>query len=170
VRRAPAAVDLILRSEGWPNACPEVRPLVRAAARRAVARGMADREWSPRGRVELAILLADDAELGRLNRRYRGKRGPTNVLSFPASASGEAVAPDAPVVLGDVAIALETVLREAAARKKPVADHLRHLVVHGVLHLIGYDHHSAADARRMESLETSILAELGVPDPYRDTR
>lgn len=170
MRRAPAVVDIIQGSDGWPKACPEARGLVRAAARRALARGMAGGEWPQQGRVELAILLADDAELTRLNRRYRGKRGPTNVLSFPAAAPGEAVAPGAAVVLGDVAIALETVLREAAAQRKPVADHLRHLVVHGVLHLIGYDHDSEADARRMESLEKSILAELGVPDPYRDTR
>ncbi|HEV2300814.1 MAG TPA: rRNA maturation RNase YbeY [Stellaceae bacterium] len=164
-----AAADVILRRDGWSNACPEVRRLVRAAARRAVARGMADRGWPPPARLEVAILLADDSELARLNRRFRGKPGPTNVLSFPASAPGAATAPGTPLVLGDVALALETVVREAAEQQKPLPDHLAHLVVHGVLHLIGYDHHSAADAARMESLEKSILAELGVPDPYRDT-
>ena len=166
--RGVAAVDVVLHCEGWPKALPGLRRRVRSAARRALERGRAACGWPPPGPLELAVVLADDAELGRLNRRFRGKRGPTNVLSFPAAAPGAAGPDAAPLVLGDLVLALETVLREAAAQNKPVADHLAHLVVHGVLHLIGYDHQSEADARRMESLEKSILAELGVPDPYRD--
>lgn len=166
--RPAAAVDIVQRCDGWPKLFPGARRLVRNAARRAVARGMADRGWPPAGRVEVAVVLADDVELARLNRRFRGKRGPTNVLSFPAAAPDAPVPPGAPLVLGDLVLALETVRREAAAQQKPGADHLAHLVVHGILHLIGYDHHSETDAQRMESLEKSILAELGVPDPYRD--
>jgi probable rRNA maturation factor len=170
VTRPIAAVDIVLRCDGWAKLFPGARRLVRAAARRAVAGGMADRGWRPAGRLEVAVVLADDAELAQLNRRFRGKRGPTNVLSFPAAAPDAPVPPGAPLVLGDIVLALETVRREAAAQQKAGADHLAHLVVHGILHLIGYDHHSETDAQRMESLEKSILAELGVPDPYRNAR
>jgi probable rRNA maturation factor len=170
VTRRSTAVDVAFQSDAWPAACPAVRQLARTAARRAVARGIPHRHWARPPRIELAIVLADDRAVARLNRRFRGKRGPTNVLSFPARASDAGNPPGIPLMLGDVVLALETVLREAAEQQKPVADHLAHLVVHGVLHLIGYDHASEADACRMEALEKSILAELGVPDPYRDTR
>ena len=167
-----AAVDVVLRCRAWPRLCPGAPRLARAAGRRAAARGIADRAADraqrPPQRVELAIALADDAEVAGLNSRFRGRQGPTDVLSFPAAASPAPLRSQAPLPLGDVVLALETVLREAAEQHKPVADHLTHLVVHGVLHLIGYDHGSSAEARRMEALEVSILAELGVPDPYRD--
>ncbi|HEX7970330.1 MAG TPA: rRNA maturation RNase YbeY, partial [Stellaceae bacterium] len=100
-----------------------------------------------------------------LNRQWRGKDVPTNVLSFPAL--GATPPPGAPRLLGDVVLAFETVAAEAAAQDKPLADHLRHLVIHGVLHLLGFDHESDADAQRMEASEIAILAGLGVPDPYR---
>jgi probable rRNA maturation factor len=99
----------------------------------------------------------------RLNRRWRGQDRATNVLAF---ATGEQAASGAPLLLGDVVLALETVEREAVEQGKPLADHVAHLVTHGVLHLAGFDHHAAPEARRMEALERRILAELGVPDPY----
>ena len=105
----------------------------------------------------LTILLADDARLKRLNHDFRGKKKPTNVLSFPSDENGYA---------GDVALAYGVTKKEALAAGKPFADHARHLVVHGVLHLAGYDHMTARDARLMEPLETKILAKLGVADPY----
>jgi len=168
-----AAIDVALCCSGWNRACPAAKGLARDAARLALASGMAHSGVKPPGRpwdrIELGITLADDAVQRRLNRAYRGRDMPTNVLSFAASEPGIRVPPGAPLLLGDVVLAFETVVREAAEQGKPVADHLRHLVVHGVLHLLGYDHANDADAARMEALETSILAELGVPAPYRDT-
>jgi probable rRNA maturation factor len=103
------------------------------------------------------ILLADNAKLKGLNRDFRGKNKPTNVLSFPS---------DEKDYSGDIALAYGVTKAEAAAAKKRFADHAVHLVVHGVLHLGGYDHERERDARVMEPLETKILAKLGVPDPY----
>jgi len=119
-------------------------------------------------RLELAIVLADIGLQQRLNREYRGVDAATNVLAFPAWETGTHSAAGAPILLGDVVLALETVAREASEQDKPIADHLRHLVVHGVLHLLGYDHMTPTEAAVMEALERSILVELGVPDPYRD--
>ena len=119
--------------------------------------------------VELSVTLAGAAEQRRLNRDYRGLDAPTNVLAFPASDPEMPLPPGAPVLLGDVVLACETVACEASEQDKPFPDHLRHLVVHGVLHLLAYDHRTPAEAAEMESLETAILARLGVPDPYRDT-
>jgi len=133
-------------------------PVVEAAARLALAR-----ETCP---VAVDITLTDDAEQRCLNRDWRGKDAPTNVLAFPGDGP---VAPGAPRILGDVVLALSTIRREAAEQEKPFADHLRHLVVHGVLHLLGHDHDDPRAAAAMERREISILAELGVPDPYRDT-
>jgi probable rRNA maturation factor len=92
------------------------------------------------------------------------------VLAFPVWEPGTRLSPGAPVLVGDVVLALETVAQEAAEQEKPIGDHLVHLTVHGVLHLLGYDHLTQVEATAMEPLERSILAELGVPDPYRDTK
>jgi probable rRNA maturation factor len=105
----------------------------------------------------LTILLADDAKLEALNAQFRGKPKPTNVLSFPAGSDA---------YLGDVAIAYGVTAREAQAAGKSIHDHTLHLAVHGVLHLLGYDHESAREARIMEPLEIAILAKLGIADPY----
>jgi len=110
----------------------------------------------PAGR-RLTILLAGDARLKALNHDFRGKDKPTNVLSFPS---------EAPDYAGDIALAYGVTKAEADTAKKPFAHHATHLVVHGVLHLAGYDHESERDARAMEPLETRILARLGIPDPY----
>ena len=115
-----------------------------------------------RGR-EANVVLADDTLVRSLNRAYRGKDAATNVLSFPFAPlpSSEEIGP-----LGDVILAHETVVKEAAEQGIPSAHHFQHLVVHGLLHLIGFDHETDAEAAAMEQLETRILAELGVPDPY----
>lgn len=114
------------------------------------------------------IAFTSDAEVQALNKRYRAKDKPTNVLSFPAPPLHSGV-PEAgePHHLGDVVLAAETVAAEAQALAVPVADHVQHLVVHGVLHLIGHDHRTDAEAEAMEALETRLLATLGVADPYR---
>lgn len=117
----------------------------------------------------LGIVLTDDAEQRALNCAWRGKDAPTNVLSF-ATADPDMKPPQgAPLLLGDVVLAFETVAREAAEQRKKLSDHLAHLVVHGVLHLLGFDHGNDAEAAMMETRETEILAGLGVPAPYGDT-
>ena len=140
--------------------------------RRAVAAVLEASGAAPgAGAVEISVVLGDDGLTRRLNRDFRGRPEATNVLSFPAAdpaAIGAAgAAPDAlPLALGDVIVALETVLSEAVAQAKPLGDHLSHLIVHGVLHLLGHDHAVEAQAEIMEELEIRVLAELGVPDPY----
>ena len=116
---------------------------------------------------ELALTFGDDATLRTLNSRYRGKDKPTNVLSFGSPEDWNGAAPDQPCPLGDVILARETVLREARQQGKTPADHATHLVIHGVLHLLGHDHGRTTDAQRMEAIETDILARLGIADPYR---
>lgn len=113
---------------------------------------------------ELSIVFTDDASMQRLNAEWRGKDKPTNVLSFPAFAL-EPGDPPGPM-LGDIVIAYQTVAREAALEDKAFDDHLRHLVVHGFLHLLGYDHENDMDADEMETAERAILADMGVSDPY----
>ena len=110
------------------------------------------------------IALSDDTRVADLNGTFRHKSGPTNVLSFPAGA--RATAPGEPRYLGDVIIALETVMREAVDLGILPVHHLQHLAIHGVLHLLGYDHTTGTDAATMEALEISVLATLGVADPY----
>ena len=122
--------------------------------------------------VEIGVRLTGDAEMRSFNRTYRGRDSATNVLSFALAADGDkqaAAVPqpeDAPKLLGDILTAYETCAREAEDEAKPLPDHLRHMVVHGVLHLLGYDHETADEAAQMEALERQILAQLGVPDPY----
>ena len=111
----------------------------------------------------MAIYLANDAIVRRLNREFRGKNRPTNVLSFPAGPTPTA---NIPAPLGDIVLAYGTVAREASQQGKRFLHHVLHLVVHGVLHLLGYDHEKARDAARMEALEVRILASLGIADPY----
>ena len=121
------------------------------------------------GGSEIAVMLTDDAGIRKLNATWRGIDKPTNVLSFPApEPAGAAGQGDAPRMLGDIAIAYETMRKEADDQSKPFADHLSHLAVHGFLHLIGYDHGKDDDAEAMETLEREILARLDIPDPYAE--
>jgi len=142
-------------SEGWPEGLDLL-------ADRAVFEALAQSKARVTGVAELSIVLTDDAEQRQLNREWRGIDKPTNVLSFPQ------IEPFGPVsgILGDIVLACETLEREAAELQKPFADHFTHLVVHGFLHILGYDHLNDGDALQMEGLETQILATLGIPDPY----
>lgn len=150
---------------------PAWRQLWPAAARRArsAARGALDTltDSSTLGPgAELTIVLADDDTVRRLNRQYRGIDKPTNVLSFGDTGSVRQPQRVSPTILGDVVLARETVAVEAADQGKSVADHAVHLVVHGVLHLLGHDHQAAEEADLMEAIENRVLARLGVANPY----
>ncbi len=175
------SIAVTVLAPAWRDTLPEAEPLARRAARAALAAAaLAAVEAGAAGAVpgreaEVGLVLADDATLGRLNRRHRGIEGPTNVLSFAVSegtasegAASESSAPDSsgPLLLGDVVLAYETVRREAEEQGKRFSDHLCHLVVHGVLHLLGHEHASEAQAAAMERLEIAVLAGLGVSDPY----
>lgn len=155
------AVDLAVEADGW-AAVPDLEGLVR----RAVDAAEAGSGVTLAPGAELSILLCDDATIRPLNRDWRGLDKPTNVLSFPTFAS---LPLSAKPMLGDLAVAFETVSREAEQDGKTLPDHLTHMIVHGVLHLVGHDHETAAEADGMEALETRILAGLGIADPYAET-
>lgn len=125
-------------------------------------------------RLSASLLFTDDAEVHALNREWRGRDKPTNVLSFPMLARHELLALPAdgpPEMLGDIALALETCTREAAERRVELSTHVAHLLLHGLLHLAGHDHEpSDAAAEEMEALETKALATLGIEDPYGDRK
>jgi probable rRNA maturation factor len=148
----------------WPAAPWEVVANRSAAAVQAVAPELA------KARLSASLLFTSDAELHALNREWRERDRPTNVLSFPMLARAELLelAPDGPPeLLGDVALAYETCAREAAEKGVALEDHAAHLIVHGLLHLAGFDHEtSSADAEAMEALETKALAICGIADPY----
>jgi probable rRNA maturation factor len=163
-----AAIDIASPCIGWKRVCSDAERLARDAARVALVDGIAATGFISPARVELGITLTDDAQQLQLNRRYGGQAISTNVLAFRAWEPGAQVPSGAPLLLGDVVLAFETVAREADDQAKPFCDHVRHLIVHGVLHLLGCDHRRETDAITMERLETSILAKLGVPDPYHD--
>lgn len=159
---AEAAVDLdvIVEDPRWSDALAGLSEL----ADIAVSAALEGAEES--GSVELSVVLADDATVQTLNRDYRGKDAPTNVLSFAVRDSGQPLPDGMAEPLGDLILAYETMVWEAAEQGKPLRDHFCHLLVHGVLHLLGYDHEEDAEAAEMERLEVEILARLGVPDPY----
>ncbi len=134
-----------------------------------VARAAITAGGGPARPAELGIVLADDAEVRRLNHAYRGIDAPTNVLSFAlADEAGDPDVAEAPVMLGDVVLAFETVRDEAARQGRTWRAHILHLVTHGVLHLIGYDHQNDSDAATMERLEAQVLARFGEADPHAE--
>jgi probable rRNA maturation factor len=163
------AVDVRIADADWRKRLPRAAATCRRAM--TAAWQAADTPFARKlgGRdAEVSVLLAGDDEVAGLNVQYRGKKGPTNVLSFPGIDAAELKALPAgqPVPLGDVVIALGVTMREADEQAVALADHFRHLAVHGMLHLLGYDHIEDGDAAVMENLETSVLAGLGVADPY----
>jgi probable rRNA maturation factor len=153
MKRGPATLTIdVIAAKVWQRQVRNVAALARKAAMAAV-------EGSRKkvGNADLAVVFTTDAAVRKLNAVYRGQDKPTNVLSFPAGEPG---------LLGDVVLAYGVVAKEARLDAKPLKNHILHLVVHGVLHLLGYDHGQASDAKAMEALETKILAGMGVPDPY----
>ncbi len=156
---APLCIEITADSAQWARALPGAEALVRqavSAAWRAAGTGQKQ--------TEISIVLGDDTLVRRLNGEYRGQDQTTNVLSFPGGDQAE----PGPHLLGDVILAYGTVAREAGEQNKTLGGHLQHLCVHGVLHLLGHDHQTDADAAAMEALEVVILEELGVDDPYSD--
>jgi len=148
--------------------CWQDEPEAEAVIQRAIA-AAAETVDAAVGDAELAVMLTDDSGIRTLNSNWRGIDKPTNVLSFPALQPTAAHQPgDAPRMLGDIAIAYQTMRKEADDERKPFDHHLSHLAVHGFLHLIGYDHENDDEAEAMEALEQEILAQLGIPDPYAD--
>jgi probable rRNA maturation factor len=149
-------IEVEVEETAWSDALPDAAAVAeRAAAAALVAHPALG---------DLVILLTNDAEVKALNARYRGKDRPTNVLSFPGL---EMLMPGQPRHLGDVVLAYETCAAEAGEQGKTLADHLSHLTVHGVLHLLGRDHEDDGEAEAMEAEERTVLASLGVADPYR---
>ena len=172
LRRAAPSVDIIVDSPLW-----KAQRGIKAVLQRAIAEA-ASMAATTEG--ELAIVLTDDSAIRALNRDWRGKDQPTNVLSFPVNAPsrslprkrgrvrvGVAAGPAGRVrLLGDIVIAYETMAREALAEQRPFRHHLAHLAVHGFLHLVGHDHEADAEAEAMEALEIAVLSRLEMPNPY----
>lgn len=153
-------IEVEVEDDRWLQALPDAVTLVRSAAAAALK---ATLDASDAAEAEVTFLLTDDGEQQELNRQHRKKNKPTNVLSFPAP---EFARPH----LGDVSLAFDTCANEAEDQGKPLENHLQHLVAHGVLHLVGYDHEDDAEGDAMEALERTILEGLGVPDPYAEER
>ena len=156
--QAPLSIAFAINAEGWPEN-------LEAMAETAVRAALKQSEAEVTGVTEVSVVLTDDAEQRELNRQWRGFDKSTNVLSFPQ------IEPFAPVsgLLGDITLARETVAKEAEEMGISFEAHFTHLVVHGFLHLLGYDHIEEEDAEEMEGLETEILASLGIADPYADS-
>jgi probable rRNA maturation factor len=163
----PSTIALTVGAPAWRRYLADPEAVCRRAVAATLA-GVPAPSWL--ARAEVSVLLADDATVRRLNADYRGQDRATDVLSFPAFEHVLEEPPGhpspGPVPLGDVVLGLETVRAEAAAAGTPFVHHVSHLVVHGCLHLLGYDHQTAAAAARMENLERGILARLGIADPY----
>ncbi|MCJ2028389.1 rRNA maturation RNase YbeY [Methylobacterium sp. J-043] len=156
-------IDIAVEDARWEQAIPELE----AFTLRAVEAGLAILPDSAAGPVEVSVLLADDATVQDLNRTWRNKDKPTNVLSFPAAE--QPFQPGLARPLGDVVLAYDTLVRESAEQSKPFEHHFAHLLVHGTLHLLGQDHETGeAEADAMEALEVAALRALGIPNPYDD--
>jgi probable rRNA maturation factor len=156
---SPVIFDLSIEAGDWPDETALIT-LVEGAIMATFAELVPARP----GASELGVVFTDDAHVRALNAGWRGKDKATNVLSFPAFP--ETKTGPLPPLLGDVVLAAETVAGEAALEGKPLENHISHLVVHGLLHLLGYDHEGDAEAEEMEALERRILARLAIPDPY----
>jgi probable rRNA maturation factor len=152
-------IDILVEASGWGD-----EEHLAALVRRAVDAATAGAGLDVAATSELSVVFTDDAAIRALNASWRGKDKATNVLSFPAAALTPGSAPEP--LLGDIVIARETVEREATLEAKPFEHHLTHLIVHGFLHLLGYDHEGPEEAEAMEGLERRVLARLAIPDPY----
>lgn len=152
-------VSIDVEDQAW-QALPDLEALAGDCISAAL-----DGAGVPGQRLEVAVLFTDDASVAEINSEWRGKAKPTNVLSFPTPADMP-VPEGEPRPLGDIVLAFGVIGREAEEQGKTLHAHTAHLIVHGTLHLLGYDHETDGEAEEMEALETSILKGLGIPDPY----
>ncbi|MBS0241662.1 MAG: rRNA maturation RNase YbeY [Proteobacteria bacterium] len=157
-------LDVIVEGGDWPAEGDLEKSLARIAMVIGADPDLAKDFAEP---ATACVAFSSDEHVAQLNGQFRNKPKPTNVLSFPAPEQPKAMN-SSPRNLGDIVLAASVVAREAEAQSKPLEHHMQHLVVHGVLHLLGFDHEETGEAEIMERLETSILARLGVPDPYAD--
>jgi probable rRNA maturation factor len=153
----PVEIDMSVEAGDWPDEAALTRLVDRAVS-------AAFAETAAAGPSELSIVFSDDAHIRTLNAGWRGKDKATNVLSFPAFPFPKGG--KLPPMLGDIVLAAETVAHEATLEEKPFENHITHLVIHGLLHLLGYDHETDAEAEEMEAIERAALARLAIPDPY----
>ena len=144
--------DLSMTDPAWQKIAPSIEALA------AQAGAVLPSAIFPEGPQEVSLVLTDDVGIQALNLDYRGQDKPTNVLSFPVI--------EAPGLLGDIILARETIVQEAQSRELALEDHLSHLIIHGLLHLLGFDHIIEAGAQEMEAIEISALAKLGIANPY----
>lgn len=146
----PSNVTVLMHDSRWRGRIPGLRRVAEAALKAEKSKG------------QVTVVLGDDREVQALNKTYRGKDKPTNVLSFPDGTTHGAL-----IQLGDIILAFDTIDREARAQGKTLSHHAQHLVVHGVLHLLGYDHEKERDAKHMEQREVTILSSLRIANPYQ---
>lgn len=160
---ADVRIDVTVESDGWRDLLSDLAALA-ARALEAAATVLGPELPGP---VEVSLVFTDDDGIAALNRDHRGKDGPTNVLSFPLEAA-DAGDNMTPAMIGDIVLAAGTIVREATMQQKTVEAHVCHLLIHGMLHLVGYDHEQDDDADEMERREVAALGQLGFADPYRD--
>jgi len=166
-------IAVILDKPCWKGTASQWETLIKPAVLETLAQSL-----KALPEAEITILLTDDATIRKLNKTHRGHDKPTNVLSFPSLepkdvldlcvSKNEQENERSPLILGDIALAFETICQESIDQKKPFDHHLVHLVVHGVLHLLGFDHNQDDEALAMESLEIKILSSLMIPNPYQE--
>jgi probable rRNA maturation factor len=157
----PIRIALEIEDPRWTEKLPDVGRLIESAVSAALA-GVD----SGKRTIEVGVRLTDDGTIRGLNRDWRGKDKPTNVLSFPLGDPGLVADADFPWLIGDIVMSYDTMIAEAERDGKPMAHHVAHLAVHAALHLIGHDHEDEAEAEAMETMEVALLAGLGIPDPY----
>ena len=163
--RPRLSIAISIEDPSWSKLAPDAARVLRRAARDALAQAKDDGWKGSRVGHEISFVLTDDKRMRALNRTYRGKDKPTNVLSF-AALDTDRPKSAMPWLLGDVVFASGVIAREAKAQRKSLDHHLSHLAVHGVLHLLGYDHEQETDAEAMEALEIAALAGMGIANPY----
>jgi len=162
----PPAIDIAIQDPSW-NEVPDIETLVRTAVETSLKMAMIPDELAGKD-MEISILLANDDLSHILNREYRGKDNPTNILTFANIDSDDKPEQEETITLGDIILSFETIQKEAREEDKFLRDHVLHLAVHGTLHLLGYNHDEEDDATIMETLEIRILEKLGSQNPYSD--
>ena len=160
-------IDIEIGFSKWPSQIKKLKTLVRAAATMAFTAGIKHNSWltGNDSQIELSILMSDDKNIQALNHQWREQDKPTNVLAFANFDKPPNECEDI-ILLGDIIIAYQTCLKEAVIQEKSLESHLQHLIIHGTLHLLGYDHMIAAEQEAMEALEIDIMKMLGLPNPY----